>query len=1619
MRKLLLLIFLFLISDFAYSQMWYSGGSVANGGTITTCSGQIADHAGTSADYLANRDDIITICPSTAGDIIRLTFTDLQIQTGNGQSRDCSNDWLEIHHSDTYVAGGASDTYCGDPWPAGVPFPIIIATHPSGCITLRFKSNNSQQRRGFAATISCVTPCSNPTAQLTNTSTVNICPSTADNPGNLTVSFDASSSTTGTYTAPTSHSLVSYFWEWGDGTSEVTTSSTNTHSYSGEGIYIMKLRVRDDNYDILSGGCESSNSMTKVIRVLPAPSFTGSTTSPVTADCGGNVTLTSVARSQTRAETKPVITTGTVSLPDGNGQSYTSGANYSGLFPDGATVGPGCYPTVCFDLEHSWASDLTIDLVAPNGQTVRLYNRNRTSTAKHMFGRCAREQDDGVPGCPANYCVSPTSTNLWTNSANVTTTSQTCSVFAGPCETGNYFVGTTYASAQPFSNLNGAPLNGTWTLRITDNQSLDDGTLFGWSLSFPDACYRDLESVTPDIVNSVWSHSGTGPAVTSQDTTHLTVIDPGPDACPTAGTCIGNQITNVTSVGTFNFTGSYDYDVLITDEFGCNYSRTVQVNVTCTDCDVADVPVMDPVESVTVCPAGIVGPFNFTSTLPSTTVFNWSATNSAALGIPINGTGNISSFTALSNNTGADIVSTVTVTPVSNGCVGAPITFTITLRPSPSINDIQPITVCPGANIGPINFESMPEGASFSWITNNGSNIGLAASGTDNPILQYTAPLNNTGSPVIGLLIVTPTLNTCVGLADTVVITINPSPQIVGLQNVSACPGGFIQIAEFESNPSDATFSWVNSNTLIGLPASGNGNIEDYVSPENNTASPIAGTITVTASLEGCSGTGSFDITINNLPNAFAGDDDIILCGTTSLNLTGTSSTPGATFNWTTDDGNISTNTAQAGVTVTSSGTYVLTVTDPNTGCTVSDDVFIDEDPNAPEVTIGPSQSLNCYNENEGVVLRTTISNAGSNFTIEWKKSPDDDVIGTLDSLVVTAPGTYSITVINPDVPNCPTARFRTVLENKAQPDISVNTNEVLDCNAVNGQISLTGSSSVFQPDYLWTVVGTPGNIVSGATTTSPIVDQEGIYRLTVMNTINGCTNFADVTVTFDADYPLAFVGPDGSINCNSTSFTPNTSGSSSGTGFTYLWEVWSGGATIDDPSSLAQTFSEGGVYRLTVTSTSNGCIAYDTLTITEDNVVPVLNSTGNFVLNCYNNFSTQILVTATSGNSFSWTGPQNFSVLQPTVTIPGVYTLVVTNTNNFCVSNPLIVNVTMNSDKPDARVTPPDSVTCRTNASNPVLLDGSGSVGNNLQFTWKNSLGATISTNSTASVTQAGIYEFTVTDAVSGCDTTIFVRVELNSANPAVFVAVGGELDCITPTVNLTASVANASNVIYVWTGVSGTIVTDPNQSQITVNAGGFYNVYVENLGNGCISDSNVVFVKYTPGPTAGISASIISGDAPLDVDFTNTSSDYNSSLWFISGSQISGSTDYSHTFSNFGDFNVMLVVSNGLCNDTATVSISVFDNSTIVIPNVITPNGDNVNDVFKIEATNVETLDVKIFNRWGQKVYEWEGIQGSWAAKNFSGADVPEGTYFYILTYKFFNADPVVVRDFLTVIR
>ncbi|MCB0410481.1 MAG: gliding motility-associated C-terminal domain-containing protein, partial [Flavobacteriales bacterium] len=98
-------------------------------------------------------------------------------------------------------------------------------------------------------------------------------------------------------------------------------------------------------------------------------------------------------------------------------------------------------------------------------------------------------------------------------------------------------------------------------------------------------------------------------------------------------------------------------------------------------------------------------------------------------------------------------------------------------------------------------------------------------------------------------------------------------------------------------------------------------------------------------------------------------------------------------------------------------------------------------------------------------------------------------------------------------------------------------------------------------------------------------------------------------------------------------------------------------------------------------------------------------------------------------------------------------------------------------------------------------------------------------------------------------------------------------------------------------------------------------------------------------------------------------------------------------------GTYVTSLIVTDGVCFDTASVIIEVIGESTILIPNVFTPNADGQNDVFTVSGTNLESVTGQIFNRWGQKLYEWDNVKGYWDGRTLAGEECPDGTYFYII--------------------
>ncbi|MBK8923827.1 MAG: HYR domain-containing protein [Saprospirales bacterium] len=327
----------------------------------------------------------------------------------------------------------------------------------------------------------------------------------------------------------------------------------------------------------------------------------------------------------------------------------------------------------------------------------------------------------------------------------------------------------------------------------------------------------------------------------------------------------------------------------------------IQITIT-----VNPVPTVNAVASPTYCVGSAVPAVVFTSNVPGA-VLSWSRTNEA-IGLGANsGTGNVPAFTAANAGT-TPLTSTfsVVVSFTNNGvtCTGTPIQFDITVNPTPTVAaSTTSQTVCNGSGTTAINFTGAVTGTVFNW-TNNNSSIGLAAIGSGN-IGSFTA-VNNGGAPVTATITVTPTFTnngiTCSGTPVNVTITVNPTAQVNQPASFTTC-GGATTTVNFTTTTTGTTYSWTNSNTAIGLAASGTGNISFVAA---NVLVSTSATLTVTPNYTNngvsCPGTPkTFTITVDPLPTVTvtAGNNQVLCSGESTAAITFSGTLAGTVFNWT------------------------------------------------------------------------------------------------------------------------------------------------------------------------------------------------------------------------------------------------------------------------------------------------------------------------------------------------------------------------------------------------------------------------------------------------------------------------------------------------------------------------------------------------------------------------------------------------------------------------------------------------------------------------------------------------------------------------------------------------
>jgi gliding motility-associated-like protein len=1564
----------------------------------------------------------------------------------------------------------------------------------------------------------------------TNSATVAVTQNTATPSVAASVSNSLTcTNTTVTASASTAMTPVSYNWT---GPSITGGAGTGTISLNQPGTY---------NYTVTntSSGCKTIGSQAVIQN----------TATPVVTAAGGilNCTLTTVNASASTAMTPvsynwtgPSITggagTGTISLNQPGNYNYTV-----------TNTSSGCSTTGLQTISQNTA----VPTVTVSGsQTITCASPTVTMIGSATPSTCTVVWTGGVSSGANSYTATAAASNVYTmtatNPANGCSSFQTVNVVPSPgfpnlsvpaisnsitCTTSTaQAVVTTTTSNVSFSwsgsgivgPTNTGTINvnagGTYSLVVTNTISLCSSSITAFvptntTAPIPSAsnsttlsCLTNSATLTggpSSGVNYQWSGPGFIGGTTSQNATAnapgvytLVVTNPVntctasatvsvtqntvvPIVTSTASAVLNCTLTSVNASATttttpvsYNWSGTGIVSATNISTITVNQPGTFNYTVTNTSngCSIGGSQIVTQNIATPAVSSAVNGVLNCTltsvnasATTTSTPVsYNWSgtgitsATNISTITVNQPGTFN---YTVTNTSNGCSIggsqtVTQNTATPVVSAAVSGVLNCTLT-----SVNASATTTMTP---------------VSYNWT---GTGI-TSATNISTITVNQGGPVNYT---------VTNTSNGCKTTGSQAVTQNTTAPS-------ASASGGTLTCSNTTSGliggpASGVTYSWsgpglIGGTTLANATATTTGNY----------------TLITTSTTNACTNTAVATVTDNlATPIANAGATQTLVCGVTSVTLSGSATPAGSTANWL---GGVCGTSTNFTTTACSPGTYTLVATHPITGCTNTSTVSVSSSTNVPQATVNAvTNSITCTNS--VVAIGVTLSNSDP-VSYSWA---GPGISGASNTAVTTATvaGVYSMTITN-TLSNCQSIFNVTVPTDVNPVFASVIPSASLTC--LVSATTLTASPTGLNYTYVWTG---PGTITNG-TTENPTVNAGGNYVVTITNTVNGCVGNYTVNVPTNTTVPTVTLTANSlTTTCATTTVSLNAT-SSSDPSSTYTWTASNGGS-ITNPNTSNPIANSGGTYDVVVTNTINGCVsAPQTVTVTADANIPNVTLSSNSVsITCANPTPSISITTTATPVSYSWTPttgivPGTETTANPSFTAAGTYSVVVTNTTSGCATNvnSNIVTVTLNNTVPvlfpfvgainsdtincikssvtaspvispnsdltytwsptgtglstpvnqanatftaagvytlavtntvtgcvsviDAASTFTVSVdTVRPNASivpistNTIIGCGAGNSSVSLQgntnstspnYNW---LPGSINTQS-LNVTSSGTYTLEVVDAVSGCSVTSIITVNGSTLTPqGVSAGASANIACGDATVALNG-VSTSSNVSYSWAGPSASSLTGANTANPIASEVGDYTLTVTDNATGCQSTANVTVTQAIA--TASITANPTTGLSPLDVAFTASGAGNPNFSWNFGDGNVASSQTANNTFLT-GTYIVTLTATSGSCIATATVEIVVEDGLTLEIPNVFTPNGDGKNDLFTIKSTGVKEISLQVFNRWGDKLYEFSGPSAAWDGLAPNGLKVPEGTYFFFVKATGFDGKEIEKQGTVNLFR
>ncbi len=931
-----------------------------------------------------------------------------------------------------------------------------------------------------------------------------------------------------------------------------------------------------------------------------------------------------------------------------------------------------------------------------------------------------------------------------------------------------------------------------------------------------------------------------------------------------------------------------------------------------------------------------------------------------------------------------------------NGCNSLPLTTNVIIYPTPNAIASSNSPTCNGQSVQ--LFASTFAGGSYSWTGPAGF-----TSTQQNPIIPISSAIN------AGTFTLTATANGCLGNPSSTNVIVNPIPTAPVIStNAPLCSGQILNLTA--QNVGGGTFHWTGPNNF-------NSFLQNPVIA--NVPFANSGIYNATVTVLGCTSLPATTNAVINLSPPATPVNNGPLCDGQTLNLT-TQPIAGSTYSWTGPNGYTSNqqNPVINNVTVANNmGSYSLTMS--LAGCignTVSTNVVIHPIPAVPvlssnsPICAGQTLQLNAANIPTGIFAWT-----GPNSFSSAIQNP------TIPAATLAASGTYNATV---KLFNCTSLPSSIVVLVKPVPLAPGATSNSPVCA---GQTITLNAGNIASGIYSWTGPVSFTSALQNPTRTNSIVSHSGNYTVTV--SVNGCASPASTVNVIVNPIPSSAFNFTPPSLCAGDNSTATYAGSSLATA-TYNWNFGSAvstGGPGQGPYNL--NWTNAGNYNVSLTVTENGC----TSPATSHSIIvyPVPTSTFNLPAAICQSDSALISYSGSASATGTYTWDFGGGIIlsgsgqgpyQIKYNSPGTYNITLTVSENSCPSvittHSIIVNQVPTAD---FNVTP--SVIC---PDQDAMITYNGTATTAATFNWNFDSG-TINTGTgigpySVHFLNSGIDTITLTVTENNCTSSQISQIILIDLLPQVLFNVTDSFGCDP----LTTSFINQSLLgnTFLWHfGDDGTS-SDENPTH-TYDPGNFTVQLIVTTLSGCIDSlTKPNFIEVLNNPVANFSATPETENVTEIKDatfsFINHSTYSDSYKWFFGDGDSSTLFSTSHTYSDSGNYDVMLIAYNNIgCTDTFILGkFIVVPNINYFIPTAFTPNNDGVNDIFYVYGRSLQNVHLLIYDRTGEKVFESNGIYQGWDG-TFRNSPVNTGVFVYYAEVETMKGDIIILKGDVTLMR